>query len=462
MGVSGVDASRPGNSGIGTCNGGELVKKTSRSADNKRMKILFLNTFSTVHGGVERLLFDTSTELLAQGHDVSMVIARDDRRSPNPEFWPSRINRYYVPELIVPVTDRYNYDRARRSEQYLETRRYLQDILDIESPDIIHIHNFPCLEVLKEIRTKAPIVRTIHSYENQCQNHMKLLPDGSVCSHPLGEACMAICGFQKTFKAVRVRSENAFMKKFSRLLAISSYIEEVLVTNGFCRKQIRVLPNFTRLEPKASSVQEDNSVLYVGRITPEKGLLQLIESLKRTVSKPRLVIVGKDGVLGQSAFQEQAIQAAAEAGIELEVHGWLVGDALREAYARAKVVAFSSVWPEPFGLVGIEAMMQGKPVVAFDAGGVRQWLEHGRTGFVAPHGDVVAYAARIDELLADDALRSRMGAAAQTIAKERFSSHAYITNLLGIYTEVLNESSTDRPGRRAEIRDAQCGLSVPV
>src|SRR5205823_680842 len=141
------------------------------------MKILFMNTFSTVHGGAERLLFDTSTELLARGHDVSMVIARDDRRSPNPEFWPSRINRYYTPELIAPVTDRYSYDRARRSAICRETTRYFQDILDIESPDIIHVHNFPRIEVLKELRVDAPIVRTIHSYENQCVNHLKQLPD---------------------------------------------------------------------------------------------------------------------------------------------------------------------------------------------------------------------------------------------------------------------------------------------
>ena len=65
------------------------------------MKVLFLNTFSTVHGGAERLLFDTCTELLERSHTVSMVVAHDDRRAPNPERWPSEINRYYVPELIV-------------------------------------------------------------------------------------------------------------------------------------------------------------------------------------------------------------------------------------------------------------------------------------------------------------------------------------------------------------------------
>ena len=121
------------------------------------MKILFMNTFSTVHGGAERLLFDTSTELIARGHDVSMIIARDDRRSRNPEFWPSRINRYYIPELVLPFTDRYIYTRMRRTEQYLVAKRYLQDILNIEAPDLIHVHNFPCIEVLGEVEIGAPL-----------------------------------------------------------------------------------------------------------------------------------------------------------------------------------------------------------------------------------------------------------------------------------------------------------------
>jgi glycosyltransferase involved in cell wall biosynthesis len=350
--------------------------------------------------------------------------------------------------------------------QYREAKRYLQDILNIEEPDVIHVHNFPCIEVLGDIDVSAPIVRTIHSYENQCENQMKRLPNGSVCTHPLGEACQELCGYENSFKATRVRGENRYMKKrISRFLAISSYVSEVLLGNGFPKDKITILPNFTRLTYQPSDVIEQNIVLYVGRLTPEKGLLELIESLKLlklSNMSVKLLIVGKDGALGQSDFQDQAIRRASDAGIEVEALGWLVGDKLRQAYVRAKVVAFSSMWPEPFGLVGIEAMAQGKPVVAFDCGGIRQWLEHERTGFVVPHGDVAAYAERIRQLLTDDILRAEMGARARTAARENFSSAAYIDRLLGIYTEVLNESSADRSRGCSEIRDAQCGIGVPV
>jgi len=427
------------------------------------MKILFLNTFSTVHGGAERLLFDTSTELLAEGHQVAMVVAHDDRRSPNPEFWPSAINRYYVPELIVPVADRRSYNMFRQTESFADGIRYLQDIIDIENPDVIHIHNFPSVEVLKELRIDVPIIRTIHSYENQCQNHMKRLPDGSACTHPMGKACEELCGLEKTFKATRVRMENAFMKRrFDRFIAISEYIEGVMLSNGFPADKIAVLPNFTRFDGPLPDVTEEDAILYVGRLTPEKGLIELIDAVGRSESRPKLIVVGKDGVLGQSTFQDEVTRKAEESGVDVEFNGWLVGDDLRRAYGRAKAVAFSSVWPEPFGLVGIEAMTQEKPVIAFDCGGVSQWLDHGETGYLVPHLDIDAFASRIDDLFGVDELRRRMGKTARERARQEFTARIYTEKLLGIYKETLNESAADRPRWSATLRDAQCGTRVPV
>lgn len=430
------------------------------------MRILFLNSYSSVHGGAERLVFDTSTELIARGHDVSIVVANDDRRSPNPEIWPARVNRYYVPELTIPLTDRYNYNRLRRSPQYRDTLRYLQDIVTIEEPDIIHVHNFPRIEVLEEIRLTAPMVRTIHSYENLCGNQLKRLPGGSLCSEKLGPACKTRCGIVPGFKSTRVRAENRMMnREFRRVIAVSSYIKKVLVANGFSEDTIRVLSNFTRFTSvpfRAESVSEENAVLYVGRLTPEKGLLELLESMSLMASKARLVVIGKDGVLGQSSFQQQVVDAAVRGRIEVEFQDWCAGDALRRAYRKAKVVAFSSVWPEPFGLVGIEAMMQGKPVVAFDSGGVGDWLKHGETGFIVPHLDLKQYAARLDQLIADDGMRRAMGQAAQEFAIEKFSAGAHINELLALYKEVVDEGLADRPGRRTAVCDAQCGFSLSL
>ena len=221
------------------------------------MKILYLNAFSVVQGGAERLLFDTCSELLQRGHKVAIVIANDDRRAKNPEYWPASINRYFVPELILPLGDRRTHDRHRRSPAYRATIRYLQDIINIESPDLIHVHNFSSLEFFKDLTVGVPLLRTVHSYENLCATHLKRLPDGSICTYPKGKECAAICGCEESFRSVRVRRENNFSRlRFTRFLAISTYIRDVLIANRFPAARVRVLSNFSRMKQQLTKAYD--------------------------------------------------------------------------------------------------------------------------------------------------------------------------------------------------------------
>lgn len=297
----------------------------------------------------------------------------------------------------------------------------------------------------------VPLLRTVHSYENLCRSQLKRLPDGSVCSRAMGHECQSVCGHPDSFRAVRVRQENRFIaSRFTRVVAISNYIRDVLVANGFPPHRIRLLPNFSRLTETPIPEAEENCVLFAGRITPEKGILELVRAVATMPERPTLRLAGMGGMLGQNAFENEVLAEASRLDVCLAPGGWIVGDDLRRAYSRAKVVAFSSVWPEPFGLVGIEAMLQAKPVVAFDVGGVRDWLQDGVTGFLVPAGDLAGYAVRLRQLLVDGDLRVRMGLAARRIALERFTPARYASDLLDIYSEAVHESAADRPGRLAE------------
>ena len=79
-------------------------------------------------------------------------------------------------------------------------------------------------------------------------------------------------------------------------------------------------------------------------------------------------------------------------------------------YRECSVVAISSVWPEPIATIGLEVMRYGLPIVAFDAGGIKDWLTEGQNGFLIPWMDTVAYAAALDRLLMDKTLARRLGA----------------------------------------------------
>src|SRR5262249_7161181 len=112
---------------------------------------------------------------------------------------------------------------------------------------------------------------------------------------------------------------------------------------------------------------------------------------------------------------------------------------LENFYADASLAAVSSVWPEPFGAVGLEAMRHGLPVIAFDAGGIKEWLLDGKNGFLVPWMDHKQFAARIDQLLADKPLARQLGEHGRQFAREKFDFSCYIDGLEEMFVRVINE-----------------------
>jgi glycosyltransferase involved in cell wall biosynthesis len=141
--------------------------------------------------------------------------------------------------------------------------------------------------------------------------------------------------------------------------------------------------------------------------------------------------------------------------------GWLDTDKLARELAEASIVAIPSLWPEPFGLVGIEAFAAGRPVIASSTGGVRDWLEDGRSGVCVPPGDVSALARALAELLADPAKQRRMGAAGKRTVSERFSVERHVSALRHAYDSARARWESDGPGRQTavSIRDTRAEAS---
>src|SRR5689334_21576515 len=100
----------------------------------------------------------------------------------------------------------------------------------------------------------------------------------------------------------------------------------------------------------------------------------------------------------------------------------------------------SSVWPEPFGMLGLEAMRYGLPVVGFDTGGIKEWVVDGRNGFLVPWMDRTAYAARVEELLGDKTLARQMGETGRLLVSEHYDFSRTITRLEDLFARVVAET----------------------
>ena len=115
--------------------------------------------------------------------------------------------------------------------------------------------------------------------------------------------------------------------------------------------------------------------------------------------------------------------------------GWLGAEELAGELAEASVVVLPSLWPEPFGLVGIEAFAAGRPAVASATGGVGDWLEHGVNGLGVAPGDVDDLARALNEMLDDPDRQRRMGIAGRETVARSFSADSHLTALLDGYRE---------------------------
>ena len=140
-------------------------------------------------------------------------------------------------------------------------------------------------------------------------------------------------------------------------------------------------------------------------------------------------------ICGDGRQEEELRSLARDLGVESRIHfkGWMDAEQLAEEFANASVVAVPSVWPEPFGIVGIETLAAGRPAVASATGGIVDWLEDGVCGLTVTPGDAGALALALNEMLADPDKQRAMGSAGRELVAARFSPERHVATLMVAY-----------------------------
>ncbi len=175
----------------------------------------------------------------------------------------------------------------------------------------------------------------------------------------------------------------------------------------------------------AAAPAEPPHVLFVGRLSPEKGIRELLVAVAGGPPAPH----------GASSRRELPLVVVGDGPLRPEVPaalGFIPNAELGPYYAAAAVVCCPSL-REGFGVACLEAMAHGRPVVASATGGLLDLVEDGVTGLLVAPGDVAALRAALERLLADPELRARMGAAGRARARERFSWEAVTRATLAAY-----------------------------
>jgi glycosyltransferase involved in cell wall biosynthesis len=326
-------------------------------------------------------------------------------------------------------------------------------------PDVIHLHQLDDPDVVAALRLKAPVVVSAHGY-TACTAGVHYFRPGQECTRPHGPGCVPNLALRGCAHVRNPRPLPASYRQTTRALealrsadlavAYSSAVERHLAVNGVTRSA--VIPLFATLAPhppyeshptrapheshppceqhEPHGPADDRTarrVVFAGRVVKPKGLGVLIRAIRAVDAE--LVVCG-DGM------QLTAMRRLARRlGVEQRVHfqGWLNAERLTQELAKASVVAIPSLWPEPFGLVGIEALAAGRPVVASFTGGIPDWLQDGVTGVGVRPGDVQGLARALDKLLADPTRQNEIGMAGSEMVAVRFSPERHVEALLEAY-----------------------------
>lgn len=368
------------------------------------MRILHVTDRLTERGGAYTWLLGVIT-LLAHDHDQRLVAGVDMGNARPP-----------CPIQLCPGLD-------QRTEAKLD----LAPIVETFAPDVVHIHNVMTPTALDWASARTDTVLTVQDHRYFCPMRGKWTLSGEVCRRRMDRSTCEPC-FRDTvyFQDVYTLTERrlAAVRRLE-VTVLSGYMREELLAVGLSRNRVHIVPPFVYALDLDAEPDGPPCLLFVGRFAEAKGVMEAVQAWRLSDVDLPLVLAGSGPL--RAELTEEARRPGRS---QLEVLGWVDRARLSRLYRRARALILPSRWQEPFGIVGLEALAFGVPVVAWDSGGVREW--HPGPGLV-PWGDVRALA---------EALREAIRRRAEPLTG--FDPVASVRRLVEVYAGVAGRKAAAR------------------
>lgn len=393
------------------------------------MKILLVTDYSTPTGGVELRLLDLQRALIARGHDVRIFSssARDPDQQTKAQY------------LCFGTLTRF-----RTLLQTCNVFAYLKlkETLSEFAPDVVHVNLF--LTQLSPLILPAlanyPTIYNAAWYRAICPTGTKMLPDRSSCQVRQGSVCASnrcISKLDSTLLGLQAKLLNRWRRHIDVTVANSEAVRRRLEADDFgpCEVIHNGIPIFDQARVQANSLSPHPKVVFAGRLVNTKGVDILLTAFARVLTQfptAELMLAGS----GPESTRLKTL--AVDLGIADSVTflGTESRCELDVKFADAWVQAVPSVWEEPFGLVAVEAMMRGIPVIATATGGLTEIVENGETGLLIAPGKSDELANAIATLLSNKQLAVKLGQQAREVALAKFSHDAFVDKFLSLYIQL--------------------------
>jgi glycosyltransferase involved in cell wall biosynthesis len=391
------------------------------------MRILFFNRSAVaLGGGMNRLVIDTARRLRAAGHEVALVHGREGGQFDGTGYIYDDLD-----ERLLP-----------RDRNALRLEAILEDF----SPDVIQLHGVGNTLLDGWLAARRPTVRFVHNHDFYCSGRrLTLSRPVQLCTRAHGKACSAAhllrgCGsWNPAVNFVRYRAVSrslAALQSVHALQVMSSTLHRQLLANGVPADRVVQLPPYAP-PPISSRVAGSSlrSILHVGGLLGHKGMWMVVRMARELPRDVQLVFAGggREKELLEAHVQRRGL------GDRVRIVGEPTPGQWSLLYREATMVIMPVLWNEPLGLDGLAAMAYGKPVVAFDTEGIREWLTDGETGVCVPFARRRAFRDAVSNLLDDRVRLQALGRRAREVWQEKFRPERHTTALLAHYEKVLAE-----------------------
>jgi len=408
------------------------------------MRIAVINHSNAVVGGAETYLRQLLPALVKAGHELA--------------FW-HELEGNAERESVTEGCDISTWCFAQFGEE-----KALAALASWE-PDVIYTHGLHSAALEAATQHLAPSVFFAHNYYGSCISGAKTFssPVTRPCDLPFSWKCLVHyyprrCGGLNPSTMVRdyrrQRERLALLNNYHTILVAGDHMSGEYEKYGLA-DCVRVIayPIAMIGDPvshnRVRARDEKLRLLFLGRMDRLKGgdvLLEALPSIISVLERPIRLTLAGDGPL-RALWEQRAVQLMSEIeGLEVQFTGWLKAERHRELFQESDLLVLPSLWPEPFGLVGLEAGLRGVPTAAFSVGGIPDWLKDGVNGVLAEEGPSrsASLAAAIIRCLRDDDFYQELRHGAAEEAR-RFDMATHLSLLLPVLEQASVVAHKTKP-----------------
>ena len=402
------------------------------------MRILLVNKFHYLKGGSEKYYFELANLLKEKGHQIAFFSMRNDKNIKTGE------KEYFVEEIDLNTGSKLKALDVIYSK---ENKKKMTETLEDFKPDIVHINNFQrqlsesIIEAIKE--KNIPIVFTAHDVQAVCPAITMLDNNKEICElckkgkyiNCIKKGCVKNSKLKSILGAVEAeyyRIKKVYDKKISYIITPSEFYKQKLIEDGIKGNKIGAIHNFIDVREYNLQIEDEGYGLYVGRLSKEKGILNLIEAFSSLQNK-------KLYIAGDGPEKEKIEKIIKDRHLEenIKLLGYLNQNQVKEYIRKSRFVVVPSIWYENCPYSVLETLAIGKPVIGANIAGIPELVQDKVNGLTYQYDDIRELEEKMKLLFENKELADEYGRNAKNIAKKEYSKNEYYNKIIKIYEKLI-------------------------